>query len=148
MAAFGYGEDVNVAKQVGAGLRQLSAFLKQADRSCTWGGLALVHLSQTVPPRTMSSSGNGSSTGDKQEVMWVCPKCLAGECDGGIKGAELEPAAVAPGAKGSGPAVAKADYDKVVARNRQLERECEALRQKVRMSHAFAVDCLTKYSSV
>lgn len=50
---------------MGAGLRQLQAFLKEADRSCSWGGLELVQLEGDAEP------------------VWVCKECLLNPGGGG-----------------------------------------------------------------
>ncbi|KAG2485356.1 hypothetical protein HYH03_015937 [Edaphochlamys debaryana] len=51
--------------KVGVALRQLRAFLAEADRSAQWGGLSMVELEGGRPP------------------LWVCAECIAGGGGGG-----------------------------------------------------------------
>lgn len=60
--------------QVGASLRQLHAFLNEADPSHTWGGLAMVDMEDGEGAAATPGSGTTSSN---RAPMWVCPECVA-----------------------------------------------------------------------
>ncbi len=60
--------------QVGASLRQLHAFLNEADPSHTWGGLAMVDMEDGGGGAAAASSFGTTST---KATMWVCPECVA-----------------------------------------------------------------------
>lgn len=106
------------AWQVGAALRQLHAFLKTADKSHTWGGLALCALDEG------GGSGAGGS-GPSSSVMWICPECVAtgGACARQGGGAVGAGGAARGGASVPRDCVHVTEYNRVVAENNELRKK-------------------------
>lgn len=112
---------VEPRKHLGVSLRQLRAFLKEADPIRDWAGLTRVLAPEIEPAAAAPSVGPAG-----QQVLWVCRHCMLDSPAAG--GAS---AVGGSGAAFGGPAGGSAQHTKKLEQEiERLQQENERLRQQ------------------